>query len=457
MKRINLFLLLLLSTLSFAQSWQSKDVVRIENTESSFHYTFYDSTTLYIQKQNVSYIVSLPNSNYIQVGYLYEGATSKIMSCTYNTLTQPVLSSNSELVDTLNAWLNEPSSGGGGGGVQSVVAGTNITIDNTDPNNPIISATDSASSLFPNGVKLVLSSRDFQADDKDFVLYCPVPSTTITMPTTNPFSEGDYVGVVMSSPDSYFETYNNGSGGTDKIYPYTQNPSGTTLEQQSSSEVVILRATNTGSVKLLPLSGAVKESVDINGSNFKTLARHNYDKSQNAMPLSGTEDDANLTGQIKVSPISGNINGFVANGSNSGKIGFNDANQPTIYSSDNAANDFTAKFESEGITLDFVVSNSFPYGIKGSDDYSTNYTNLSYTQLAYVGYRGTATLSSGTVTVTTDKIKTGWKIYVSYETFSGTVGSLEAPTASIIDGTSFVINSSTGALDNSTVNWWIAP
>jgi len=111
MKRINLFLLLLLSTLSFAQSWQSKDVVRIENTESSFHYTFYDSTTLYIQKQNVSYIVSLPNSNYIQVGYLYEGATSKIMSCTYNTLTQPVLSSNSELVDTLNAWLNEPSSG----------------------------------------------------------------------------------------------------------------------------------------------------------------------------------------------------------------------------------------------------------------------------------------------------------------------------------------------------------
>lgn len=116
MKRINLFLLLLLSTLSFAQSWQSKDVVRIENTESSFHYTFYDSTTLYIQKQNVSYIVSLPNSNYIQVGYLYEGATSKIMSCTYNTLTQPVLSSNSELVDTLNAWLNEPSSGGGGGG-----------------------------------------------------------------------------------------------------------------------------------------------------------------------------------------------------------------------------------------------------------------------------------------------------------------------------------------------------
>jgi hypothetical protein len=130
MKRINLFLLLLLSTLSFAQSWQSKDVVRIENTESSFHYTFYDSTTLYIQKQNVSYIVSLPNSNYIQVGYLYEGATSKIMSCTYNTLTQPILSSNSELVDTLNAWLNEPSSGGGGGGGSGTVTSVSVITTN---------------------------------------------------------------------------------------------------------------------------------------------------------------------------------------------------------------------------------------------------------------------------------------------------------------------------------------
>jgi len=167
--------------------------------------------------------------------------------------------------------------GGGGGGIESIVAGDNITIDNTDPLNPVINA---ENNLFPNGVKLVLSSRDFQADDKDFVLYCPVPSTIITMPTTNPFSEGDYIGVVMSSPDSYFETYNNGSGGTDKMYPFTANPTGTTLEQQSSNEVTILRATNTGSVKLLPLCGAVKTSNDINGSNFKTLNRYNYDKSQ---------------------------------------------------------------------------------------------------------------------------------------------------------------------------------
>lgn len=73
-----------------------------------------------------------------------------------------------------------------------------------------------------------------------------------------------------------------------------------------------------------------------------------------------------------------------------------------------------------------------------------------------LGFRGTATLSSGTVIVATDKIKTGYKIYVSVNTPSGTQGFLSAPTGSIVDATSFVINS-TNAGDNSTVNWWIAP
>ena len=449
MKRINLFLLLLLSTLSFAQSWQSKDVVRIENTESSFHYTFYDSTTLYIQKQNVSYIVSLPNSNYIQVGYLYEGATSKIMSCTYNTLTQPVLSSNSELVDTLNAWLNEPSSGGGGGSQTLSISNDTLSISN---GNSVVLPI-GASSLFPNGVKLVLSSRDFQADDKDFVLYCPVPGTIITMPTTNPFSEGDYVGVVMSSPDSYFETYNDGLGGTDKIYPYTQNPSGTTLEQQSSSEVVILRATNTGSVKLLPLSGAVKESVDINGSNFKTLARHNYDKSQNAIPLSGTEVGSPVTGDIETTNGIRIYSNGVDSGSYSGYI------LDDIVATINAFDNYTGNGSSFVVGSNYTsVSSTNPLsvGLTGIQDFTPNITNLDYTQKIYVGFRGTATLSSGTVTVATSSIKTGYKIYLSVNTPSGTQGFLSAPTGSIVDGTSFVIESSS-ILDNSTVNWWIAP
>ena len=89
-------------------------------------------------------------------------------------------------------------------------------------------------------------------------------------------------------------------------------------------------------------------------------------------------------------------------------------------------------------------------------DYTANITDLDYTQKIYVGFRGTATLSSGTVTVLTDKVLTGYNIYLSVNTPSGTQGFLSAKTGSIVDGTSFVINS-TSVLDDSTVNWWIAP
>jgi hypothetical protein len=44
-------------------------------------------------------------------------------------------------------WIDDPSITGGGGGVQSVVAGTNVTVDATDPANPIVSAAGAGSSL----------------------------------------------------------------------------------------------------------------------------------------------------------------------------------------------------------------------------------------------------------------------------------------------------------------------
>ncbi len=67
---------------------------------------------------------------------------------------------------------------------------------------------------------------------------------------------------------------------------------------------------------------------------------------------------------------------------------------------------------------------------------------------------GTATLVGGTVTVNTTAVATGSKIFVSRNTSSGTVGHLSTPDASIVNGTSFVINSSSGT-DTSTINWWI--
>ena len=69
-----------------------------------------------------------------------------------------------------------------------------------------------------------------------------------------------------------------------------------------------------------------------------------------------------------------------------------------------------------------------------------------------VPFTGAATLVAGTVTVADARIRTGAKIIVSVDTPVGTQGFLSASDASIIDETSFVINSSSNT-EASTVNY----
>lgn len=74
---------------------------------------------------------------------------------------------------------------------------------------------------------------------------------------------------------------------------------------------------------------------------------------------------------------------------------------------------------------------------------------------------GTATLSSGTITISTTAVTTNSKIFLTLNTPGGTLGiAYSAPAASIVNGTSFVINAvdNAGAVvntDTSTINWWI--
>ncbi|MGN6530149.1 MAG: hypothetical protein ACTHK0_00165, partial [Ginsengibacter sp.] len=104
--------------------------------------------------------------------------------------------------------------------------------------------------------------------------------------------------------------------------------------------------------------------------------------------------------------------------------------------------------------LKMDTSGKFVYS---THNYLTAADSLTVPDKKYVDSRytsGTATLSAGTVTVSSTAVTTSSKILVSVNTPGGTQGFLSVPTASIVAGSSFVINSSS-ATETSTVNWVI--
>lgn len=94
------------------------------------------------------------------------------------------------------------------------------------------------------------------------------------------------------------------------------------------------------------------------------------------------------------------------------------------------------------------------YGIKQLGANDRNYFNGTFQLPSTNVSIGTATLVAGTATIATTAILTGSKVFLSVNTPGGTQGFLSAPSASIVNGVSFVINS-TNVADTSTVNWWI--
>jgi len=86
--------------------------------------------------------------------------------------------------------------------------------------------------------------------------------------------------------------------------------------------------------------------------------------------------------------------------------------------------------------------------LSGSGSTLQNYLNRQLTGVLY----GTATLSGGTVTVSSGEIRSGDRVIITRKTSAGTTGNLSLGT--IVDKTSFVI-SSTSATDTSVVYWEI--
>lgn len=158
--------------------------------------------------------------------------------------------------------------------------------------------------------------------------------------------------------------------------------------------------------------------------------------------------------------ISTNVGGY------EGRLCYNRSGTPTPFFHwiEKSGTDVEIGVQNNGyLNLGSTIPGSFTNNSIGSDG-----TNM-YFRSGGVNYQidrqttsGTATLSSGTVTVSTSAALTGSRIVVTYNTPSGTLAAgLSVPSASIVNGTSFVINSLTTAgavntLDNSTVNWVIS-
>ena len=228
----------------------------------------------------------------------------------------------------------------------------------------------------------------------------------------------------------------------------------------------------------------LKDSVDISDYNVLVQSKNEdktymadsslFSSDENGIPLSGTVSGSPVTGNIEIGDIydinikQNYVNDTIEDYTNI--ILFKQNEGITIQSTNNlnssqgylniSENGISIFGNGSTFSLDGTAAQvNVPNGTRGITsliDYTPYITNLDFTQKKYVGYRGTAILASGTVTVSDANIKTGAKIYVSCDTPSGTQGFLSASTADIVDATSFVINS-TSVLDNSTVNWWIVP
>lgn len=142
--------------------------------------------------------------------------------------------------------------------------------------------------LFPNGREIVTESRDFRDSDAGKRIFVNGTNTTISMPEVNPFAIGDYVGIISEDTNNSF----NVEYGGESIYPLK-------IGDGSTSECVILMNTEVdGDRWLFPISTSFK--YDETDSLKKTALRYLYDKSQNAIPLSGTEVGKPVTGKLSL-------------------------------------------------------------------------------------------------------------------------------------------------------------
>ncbi len=124
-----------------------------------------------------------------------------------------------------------------------------------------------SNSLLPNGVEIIETSRTYSKSDAGKLLM--IGSASLTMPSNNPFDEGDIISISCQYNTSSFNT----EFGGELCYML---PTG----DGSMSENILLQNTLLdGSLMLISLSGGIK--YDIIDNKRKTISRYLYDNRSN--------------------------------------------------------------------------------------------------------------------------------------------------------------------------------
>jgi len=224
-----------------------------------------------------------------------------------------------------------------------------------------------SSALLPNGIKQVGVSRDLQADDAGYVLILEATDVdkpiVLNIPYPSPLSVNESFGLVINNADFL-------------ICGYSSIPDGLTLVTPALNENVLFTTTATGGGNYtFPVSTAVFED--------KTAIRYLYDKSQNAIPLSGTLAGSPVTGIIYVRDDLGDYGMRRQNTDNITQVGFSGLSAVINYV-DLSNNEFAQiTVDNNGIFIEDQLS-GISRGIQSSNDYSANITDLDYTQKKYV-------------------------------------------------------------------------
>lgn len=231
-----------------------------------------------------------------------------------------------------------------------------------------LSGVNGSSALLPNGVKYLTESRDLQADDAGYILFLlsETEPVVLTIPEISPLQVGDNFEIIL---DESGDWQNSGF-----IW------SGVLLKPEINESVFFTTTTFEGNPYSLAISTLFTEG--------KTAFKYLYDKSQDAIPLSGTEVGKPVTGDIELYNTGDDATGYLKYNASDGlfMLGNDETyvSGASLHSKVSSANDYIS-VNSDKVLIGTL--NSGYKGIGGINDFSANITDLDYTQKIYVDQR----------------------------------------------------------------------